>query len=273
MRFALVPGAILLVVAMLAGGAWWVLGPDADLEDAPIAALPVPPFPPRIASDATYDSCLDLLPEDPAAALGLVRTWQSGGTEAAHCQALALIAQGQVTEGATILETLADAPTLPPQAKAVLLDQASEAWLQAGAPEQAYRVTSRAVGIVVDDPDVLLRHARVASLVGRDDDAVADLTRALQLSPDRVDALLTRAAVWRRLDRPEQAKGDIDRAADIAPTDAEVLLERGIQRQQSGDLAGAREDWRRVVDIDPDSHAADLAEQNLALLDAGPVRR
>lgn len=273
MRFALVPGAILLVVAASAGGAWWFLAPDAEPPDAPMAALPVPPHPPRIIADATYDACLDLLPEDPTAALALVRAWPSGGAAAAHCQALALIAQGQVSEGATILEALADTPSLAPPAKAVLLDQASEAWLQAGAHEQAYRVTSRAIGIVTDDPDMLLRHARVASLVGRDGDALADLTRALQLSPDRVDALLTRAMVWRRLDRPEQAKGDIDRAVGIAPTDSEVLLERGIQRQQSGDLAGAREDWQRVVDIDPDSQAADLAEQNLALLDAGPMRR
>ncbi len=273
MRFVLVPGTILLVLAVSAGGAWWILTPEAEPADAPMAALPVPPLPPRIIVDATYDSCLDLLPEDPAAALALVRTWQSGGLAAAHCQALALMAQGEVTEGAAILERLADAPTLAPHAKAVLLDQASEAWLRAGAHEQAYRVTSRAVGVMGDDPDMLLRHARVASLVGRDGDALVDLTRALQLSPDRVDALLTRAVVWRRLDRPDQARGDIDRAAGIAPSDAEVLLERGIQRQQSGDLAGARADWRRVVDIDPDSHAADLAEQNLALLDAGPLRR
>jgi regulator of sirC expression with transglutaminase-like and TPR domain len=51
------------------------------------------------------------------------------------------------------------------------------------------------------------------------------------------------------------------------------LLERGILRQRRNDDEGARADWQRAISLAPDTATADLAEQNLALLEAGPVRR
>jgi regulator of sirC expression with transglutaminase-like and TPR domain len=53
----------------------------------------------------------------------------------------------------------------------------------------------------------------------------------------------------------------------------EALLERGIIRQLKGDTAGAKADWQRAVALAPDSATADLAQQNLALNEAGPQRR
>ena len=60
------------------------------------------------------------------------------------------------------------------------------------------------------------------------------------------------------------------RALGLDPDLPEGLLERGILRQRHGDADGARADWERVIELDPDGATADLAEQNLALLDAGP---
>jgi regulator of sirC expression with transglutaminase-like and TPR domain len=62
---------------------------------------------------------------------------------------------------------------------------------------------------------------------------------------------------------------DAESAVTLVPEDVEALLERGILRQRTGNLSGARADWEAVRRLDPDSPAADLAEQNLALLDAG----
>ena len=59
-------------------------------------------------------------------------------------------------------------------------------------------------------------------------------------------------------------------AAD--PDNAEALLERGVLRQRAEDVEGARGDWERVIAVAPDSQTADLATQDLALLDAGPIR-
>ena len=69
------------------------------------------------------------------------------------------------------------------------------------------------------------------------------------------------------------ARDDIDRAVGRDPDDAEALLERGILRERSNDASGARADWERAISLEPDSDTADLAQQDLALLDAGPDRR
>ena len=70
-----------------------------------------------------------------------------------------------------------------------------------------------------------------------------------------------------------RARADADRAVALDPENPEALLERGIDRQRAGDEAGARADWERAKTLAPDSATADLAEQNLALLEAGPVGR
>ena len=66
---------------------------------------------------------------------------------------------------------------------------------------------------------------------------------------------------------------DVDRAIAMDADNAEALLERGIERQRLGDALGARADWQRARGLDPNSTTADLAEQNLALLEAGPNQR
>jgi regulator of sirC expression with transglutaminase-like and TPR domain len=80
------------------------------------------------------------------------------------------------------------------------------------------------------------------------------------------------ARAWRREERLDQAERDVDRALSLVPDDPEALLERGILRQRRGDEVGARSDWQRAQTLDPSSAAADLAEQNLALQEAGPRR-
>jgi hypothetical protein len=40
-----------------------------------------------------------------------------------------------------------------------------------------------------------------------------------------------------------------------------------------GDAAGARADWEHARGVDPNSTTADLAQQNLSLLEAGPQRQ
>jgi hypothetical protein len=47
----------------------------------------------------------------------------------------------------------------------------------------------------------------------------------------------------------------------------------GILRQLRGEAEAARRDWERVLDLAPVSAAADLAAQNLALIEAGPSQR
>ncbi len=107
----------------------------------------------------------------------------------------------------------------------------------------------------------------------RPQDAVDDLSQALRLDASRADALVARAVIRRRMSQLDAAQADVTQALALDPVNADALLERGILRQRMGDANGARTDWERARGIDPNSTTADLAEQNLSLLEAGPRQR
>jgi tetratricopeptide (TPR) repeat protein len=269
--------AMLLLAAAIAGTVWRLRPAPPPLESVAAASqpLPVPPLPPRIAEGHDYDECLDMLDSDPAGAATFAEAWRGrgGGDGATHCLALSRIAIGQPEDGAAMLESLAADSHADPAARASIDAQAGQAWLMAGENARAYRAASAALALVADDADLLLDRANIAEAMDRPADALADLDRALAVDPERTDAMVLRATAQRHLGHLDAALADVSRALARDPENAEALLERGILRQRRGDAAGARADWQHILDLDPDSPAADLAEQNLALLDAGPDRK
>jgi tetratricopeptide (TPR) repeat protein len=277
-RLAALPG---LVLVLLCGAVPAGLGQTTTDQQAPDTAapsdpaLPVPPVPPRIASGADYENCLTMLSDDPAGANAFADAWMAtgGGDGALHCQALAQIALGNPEAGAAMLQKLAGASGAPASARAMIFGQAAEAWMMASDPSHAYDAATQALALKPDDADLLIARATDAVAMARFMDAIDDLDRALELDPRRADALVLRGSAWRNEGKLDLAQADIDHAIDIDPDDPEALLERGILRQRKGDRGGAREDWERAIALDPDSTAADLAQQNLALLEAGPDRR
>lgn len=275
-RSAMLGGLALLLVAS-ATASWLTIAtgrhalPLADLDDT---ALPVPPLPPRISEGAEYDRCLRLLAGDPDGARAMALAWQAkgGGDGAAHCLALSRVAGGAPQAGAEALEHLASASQAAAGLRATLYGQAAQAWMMAGQPRRAELSLSQALLLTPDDPDLLVARAAAAEALGRFRQAADDLDTALRGDPRRADALVLRATARRHLGRLEAARDDITRALAEEPDNAEALLERGILRQRRGDAEGARADWQRVLAVAPDGTAADLAEQNLALLDAGPTK-
>ena len=268
-------GAVVLVVGLAGGIAWWS---RPDMTPAPVDLgtddLPVPPIPPRIADGPRYDECMTMLLEDPEGADALATAWQAsgGGDAAAHCQALAKIAAGDSEEGAKMLETLAHAARADNVIRVVLLSQATQARLMADQPDPAIKDATEGLAISPDDPDLLIGRATAYESVGDNRAAMDDLNQALLADETRGDAFVLRAAIWRQMDMLTEARSDIDKAIALDPDDAEALLERGILRQLLGDLSGARADWIRARDLDPESETAELAAQNLTLLDAGPKK-
>ncbi len=237
-------------------------------------ALPVPPVSPRIAQGEDYERCLAMLSDDPAGANAFADAWQAtgGGDGAMHCQALAQIELGNPQTGADMLEKLAAASHAPDLARAALYGQAVQAWLMADDAARAFGAATLALSLSPKDPDLLIDRSIAAATMSRYMDAIDDLDRALDIAPDRADALVFRAAAWRHEDKLDRAQTDIDRAVTLDPNNPEALLERGILRERRGNRDGARTDWERTIFIAPDTPAADLAQQNLALLEAGPER-
>ena len=212
-----------------------------------------------------------MLPNDPRGAANFAAGWTDGGDGAAHCAALAEVALGNVQMGADHLASLAAASHAPAAARAAVYEQAAGAWLMAGQAQQAFDAGTAALALTPDDADLLVDRAVAAAALNRFDAALTDLTHALEIDPNRAEVLVLRAAAWRHLGQLGLAEEDVDRAIAIDPDNAEAMLERGILRQRHDDPAGAREDWERAIVLAPNSATADLAEQNLALLEAGPA--
>jgi tetratricopeptide (TPR) repeat protein len=250
-----------LVLPLLPAGA------AGDPVTAPPAIFPA-------QKDAeTYAYCMKLAKADAAAALRLAGEWrQRGGAHPAdHCGAVALIELGKYREGAERLETLAKAMVdAPASLRADVFDQAGQAWLLAGAPEQAYAAEGAAVALAPQDPELRIDRAEAAASAGRYNEAIGDLDIVLKADPNRTEALIYRASADRALDRLDAALADIDKALAQDPHSAAALLERGNIRRLMGDAAGARRDWRRVGEVAPGTQADMAARANLENLAGTP---
>jgi len=269
-RAAAIGGWTLLLLAAGGHAAW-----TQETRSPPAETLPIPPIPPRIAEGEDYEHCLAMLGNDPTGANAFADAWEAtgGGEGAVHCHALAQVALGNVESGADMLDRLAASSHAPAAARATVYGQADQAWLMAGQPDRAFASATLALSLLSDDVDLLIDRSVAAATLDRFNDAVDDLSQALELDGRRADALVLRAAAWRHLNHLDLAQDDIDRAFAVNPENPEAYLERGILRQRYGDREGARLDWIKAVSLAPDSATSDLAEQNLALLEAGPDRR
>jgi tetratricopeptide (TPR) repeat protein len=250
----LIVGSVVALVAA-GGGAWWVVGRAGDS-----LPLPTPPEPPRLIHSPEYERCLEMAEEDPEGARSLAESWtmEGGGEAAAHCMALATLSLGDAQRAAETLERIAIR---------------SQAWIAAGRPDRAHAALTLALALTPADADLLTERALASLTLDRPRDALADADAVLARDPSRAEAWVLRASALRRLDRLPPATESIARAIALAPRNTEALLERGIIRQTQGDSAGARADWEMVMELDPDGMAADLAAQNMALMEAGPAAR
>jgi len=218
---------------------------------------------------ATYQRCMKLAKEDPAAAEKLALAWHKRGGKhpADHCAAVALIGLKQYKEAASRLEALAQAMTTAPGSlRAEVLDQAGQAWGLAGDAARAYAAAGAAVTLLPNDPDLLIDRAQAAASAGYFDKAIDDLDHVLRTDPGRVDALIYRASANRALDRLDPALADIEQALTKAPDSVVALLERGNIRRLKGDDVGARQDWERVGQLAPGSPADMAAKANIERL-------
>jgi tetratricopeptide (TPR) repeat protein len=246
--------------------------PAPKPDPAPYMAPRKPAGPPKsAAADAeTYEHCMHLAQDDPGAARDLAEHWQSrgGAHPADHCYAVALVGLKQYKEGATRLETLAQAMIHAPNSlRAEVLGQAAQAWLLAGNSARAYAADSAALNLLPGDADLLIDRAEAAGSEGWYDKAAADLDRVLMSDPNRVDALTYRAAANRELGKLDAALTDIDKAVGLSPRSVAALLERGDILRLKGDDNGARRDWIMVSQLAPGSAEDAAAKSNIERLE------
>jgi tetratricopeptide (TPR) repeat protein len=271
--FLLLGGFAAAAAAAIVLGVWLLL----PFRDGPPEAAEGPG---RLVSDAAPPApdqalCAELLLRDPEEAGRFALEWarRNGGEGAERCTALALIALGQPERGAARLEGLAARSGADAAARAGLYAEAVQGWMLAGDLPRAYAAATLGLSLAPADPGLLLDRAMAAGGLGRYAEALSDLDHVLSAEPRRAEAWAFRAAALRRMERGAEALAAADHALTLDPDHPEALLERGILRQAAGDPDGARTDWLRLIQVAPESAAADLASQNLVLLDAGPASR
>ncbi|GAB3985845.1 hypothetical protein GCM10029978_099770 [Actinoallomurus acanthiterrae] len=93
--------------------------------------------------------------------------------------------------------------------------------------------------------------AQVYAVVGRYDEAIADLTSVIDLFPEESDGYLERGNAHRRAGRPEKALADYDRSIARNPPPEAYYNRAGLLSELGRDEA-ALADYDSVLDLDPD---------------------
>ncbi|MFS8366983.1 hypothetical protein ACJRO0_05755 [Acetobacter oryzifermentans] len=226
----------------------------------------------------SVEACMAMVGDDPFGARDYALDWErhgNGGQEAKHCHALALLEAGDEESAAAELDELAHQPIehaerAPSSFRAGLEEDAADAWLSAGQPEKALRSVD--YGLAFED-DTRLHLLRARALLAQDqaDVVVKELSALVAKKPDiGAEGYVLLASAERRVGQLDAAAMHVAHALEIEPENPAALLERGIVRERKGDATGAQADWQRVLDLAPDSHEADLARQDLAVMAADP---
>jgi tetratricopeptide (TPR) repeat protein len=243
----------------------------AALALAPgLAAAQHKPAPAADPADA-YDRCMSLAQAQPVEAQRQAMQWRTkgGGYAAEHCEAVALLNLKQYDEAAKRFHDVAEGTTAEEASlRAEAYDQAAEAWLMAQKPQNARSELDAAIKLAPKDVRLLMDRAQAEGLARDFWAALDDLNAALDIEPNRVEALVLRAAAYRQVEATDLAVDDVARAISLQPQFPDAYLERGTLLAIKGDYDRARADWNRVKQLAPGSFAADLAQRDLAKLDA-----
>jgi tetratricopeptide (TPR) repeat protein len=83
--------------------------------------------------------------------------------------------------------------------------------------------------------------------------AVDDYAALLELDPDDVQILFWRSHHYVNQQQFDAATADLDRIVALEPGNAKAFAERGRVHEQKGDIASAEKDYRKAVEIAPET--------------------
>jgi tetratricopeptide (TPR) repeat protein len=201
------------------------------------------------AEEARLSACIALIDEDAERAYeeGMAWSAETRGLEGHVCAAFALLALDRPFEAGRRLESLALPDGGAATQRAALLHEAGNAYLSAGAEDQAVRAFSRALQLLETGDaaraNSFVGRAQAFSLLDRWREAEEDLSAALDLTPESPVALRHRAIARMNQGAFALAEADAQRAAALVPSDIETLLVLGHTRE-------ARRTGRPVGDQD-----------------------
>jgi tetratricopeptide (TPR) repeat protein len=130
-------------------------------------------------------------------------------------------------------------------------------FMESGRPDRALPLLET---LVRDEGTVgaRLKRAQAWRMLGRLEEAEAELLSLEREDPSlaAVKFEIARIAIW--TDRPALTLEKLETYLESSPGDAEALMFRGAAREMLGDMAGAEEDYRRALALNPAFHNASL---------------
>jgi len=239
------------------------------------------------ANRLRYDSCLDLIEKSADRAIDKALAWQAeqpGSVLARHCEALALVKDGEYAAGAKRLNLLAadmergrglprnsdQRTSIDPVFIADVWAQAANAWLLGDELTNAEDAIDRALTMVdtesVRAAPFMVDRAYIAARVGDFELAYNDLQSVLKADPGRRDILILLASAARRLGYLDEAETNIGIYVTSFPTDPTGFLEFGNLRDLQGRRDEARKAWLKVLELEEEGPNATAAQANLQRL-------
>lgn len=131
------------------------------------------------------------------------------------------------------------------------------------APAQA---PAAAVPPVVEEPDTYESHMeRATRLVEKSPErSLSSYAAALAHKPGDAEALFGRALARLKLRDAPGAMRDLEGALEAQPTFADAVYLMGEAKRLSGDEAGARGEYERYLELDPEGLYAQTVQERLA---------
>ncbi|MDX1632304.1 MAG: tetratricopeptide repeat protein, partial [Thermoanaerobaculia bacterium] len=119
-----------------------------------------------------------------------------------------------------------------------------------------------------DDPYLRLELARLSARLGRIEEAAGHAERVWEGFPEDPDVLFVLGEVFQRLatrapEYGERARGALEKVLEIEPGNVEALHSLGRLYQRQGNLEGAEESFRRLMDLQPGERTATFLLQIL----------
>ena len=183
--------------------------------------------------DPAYQACITKVEKDAIAARSFALRWVSdgGGAPAVHCLAVADLALDQPRLAAARLAPLADKTALTdPSLAARLYLQTAQAW----------------------------------ALGGDEALALKAMDAAYAMAPAATQVDLEAAPIYAELGRWGLVKRALDKAARTQALNADALVLRGRAKMTLADPAGAAEDVRAALNLQPDNIAGLVLRGELA---------
>jgi tetratricopeptide (TPR) repeat protein len=158
---------------------------------------------------------------------------------------------------ANVFTTLLENPAIEAKGRAVALKERGVAYRLMGKYEEALADLTRVLELDPDDVLATAERGGAYRMMGKYEEALADLNHALELDPNPkgVWAIVSRGLTYRQMRKYEEALADLTRAIELDPNDPNytwAITLRGETYQMMGKYEEALADFTRAIELKPD---------------------